>query len=305
MRKLFRFSLRFRRGRLVVLLAVASFVAACGAERNIRTYSAEIENLNGAEGEVPVKEIASRYERHLARYTTAESVVRLSTTALRNLFDSTFTAALASANSSHAYALGTVAAEMARRGSLRRGDVTDLQGIYIQAREFDNARRLVSEYPDYKLETIPEVTGKVSTAAANSMELSPDGSELQIRDFAQASGPRIVVVSSLRCGPSNRALGDIKGASLINEIFKKHAIWVMPPQSRLDVKEMTLWNAENPGFRFLHAYSPDGWQGIDIWNETPVFYFLRDGQQKVKVIGWPKDGRWDELKAGLKAIGLM
>lgn len=291
--------------RKLIPLAAAASLAACGAEHNVRKYSAEIRRLADADGPVPAEEISSRYDRRLVRHSNSESIVHLSTPAIRDLFDSTFIAAFSGANPRHAKALGRVAAEMSRRAQLQAQDVRDLQGVLILVRDFDAARRLKAEFPSFELETVPMVVGAANADGPNAMELSPDGAKLQLMGFAPMMGPRIVIVSSLSCGPSNRALKDIKTNGPVKEIFEKYASWVMPPQSILDVEKMTLWNTENPGFRFRHAFSPAGWQGIDTWNETPIFYFLKDGQQKAKVIGWPKAGRWDELRAGLKTIGLM
>lgn len=257
------------------------------------------------EGPVPVKKISSRYDQYLARHANPESTVALSSSALRDLFDATFTVAFAGADPKHARALGIVAGELSRRGQLQPQDARDLQGVYILVRDFNAARRLKAEHPNSDLETIPKVVGGPSAEGSNAMELSPDGAELQIQRLQQMSGPRIVVISSLSCGPSNRALADIKQDATMGAIFEKYASWIMPPQSILDAEKMTQWNAQNPGLRFSHAYSPAGWQGIDTWTETPVFYFLMDGQQKAKIFGWPKGGRWDELRAGLKAIGLQ
>lgn len=288
----------------LVVVAAVSF-SGCGAERNVRKYSIEIRKMADIEGPIPTKEIASRYDQYLARYSNSESTVKLSSSALRDLFDATFTVAFAGADSKHARALGIVAGELSRHGQLHPQDARDLQGVYILVRDFDGARRLKAEHPNSDLETIPRVVGGPSAEGPSVMELSPDGAELQIRRLSQLPGPRIVIISSLSCSPSNRALADIRQDAKVGPIFEKYASWVMPPQSILDAEKMTQWNQQNPGLRFSHAYSPAGWQGIDTWTETPVFYFLMDGKQKAKIFGWPKAGRWDELRAGLKSIGLL
>lgn len=290
---------------LSLIAATVVTLSACRAEHNVRKYSIEIRKMADTDGPIPAKEISTRYDKNLARYSQAESIVSLSSSALRDLFDATFTTAFSGANPKHAKALGTVAAELSARGQLQPQDARDLQGVFILVRDFDGARRLKVEHPNSDLETIPKVLGTPSAEGPSAMELSPDGAELQIRHLSQVPGPRIVIVSSLSCGPSNRALMDIKQDPTMRAIFEKHASWVMPPQSILDAEKMTKWNAQNPGLQFSHAYSPAGWQGIDTWTETPVFYFLMNGKQKAKIFGWPKAGRRDELRAGLKSIGLL
>ncbi len=291
--------------RCLLLAASASPLVACRPELNVRKGSTDIRKLAEADGPIPAKEIASQFDRRLLRYASPDSVVQLSTSALRELFDATFITAFSGANPRHAMALGRVFAEMSRRGQPQAQDVRDFQGVLILVRDFDAARKLKAQYPTFELESIPAVVGTPSADGPSSMELSADGKTLEIQALGRLAGPRIVIISSLSCGPSNRALEDIGKDAQLRGVFEKYASWVMPPQSILDAEKMALWNTENPGLRFRHALSSKGWQGIDTWNETPIFYFLMDGQQKAKVIGWPKAGRWNELRAGLKTIGLM
>ena len=181
-----------------------------------------------------------------------------------------------------------------------------MQGVYVQMRMLDEAGRFHAQHPSMGLAPIPavRVPAPLPSGAPTAMTVSPDGRAL-VRHPVDLSGPaRIVVVAHPRCHFSRNAMLAIEADPVLSQVFRESAMWLMPPDFRLEVDAVHRWNEAHPLTRLMLAYKVDEWPQLDYWG-TPTFYFFQEGELEAKVTGWPKGGRREELLAALREVGLL
>lgn len=192
----------------------------------------------------------------------------------------------------------------------RRGDATKLHysatyRMLVAVRDFAGARRLAAKYPAEEFEVLPTVRAdRESAKGPNVWLLSDDRNEVVRRRVDIDAGPRIVVVSHPLCHFSRNAVSAIASDDVLGPVFRSYATWIAPQSGTLNLLRLQQWNREHRDFRVALVVSQNEWTFVDYWN-TPTFYFLKDGAVVQKVIGWPKEGRREELLSASRKAGIL
>lgn len=195
--------------------------------------------------------------------------------------------------------------ELSRRGDARKVHYLATYRMLVAVRDLAGARRVAADYPAGKFEALPAV--RIDPAAAHGPGVwvpGDDPQEVVQRRVDVAAGPRIVVVSHPSCHFSRNAMSAIAADDVLGPVFRSHAMWIAPQSGMLNLPVLQRWNREHRDFEVALAVRQTEWPFVDYWN-TPTFYFLKDGAVVQKVIGWPKEGRREELLAAARKAGML
>lgn len=196
--------------------------------------------------------------------------------------------------------------ELSRRGDATKIHIDATYRMLVAVRDLAGARRLAAKYPAGTFEELPATvrTDPEPATGPRVWSLSDDANEVVQRRMNLNDGSRIVVVSHPRCHFSRNAVTAIASDDVLGPLFRAHASWIAPQSGTLHLPALQRWNREHPDFAVALVVRQAEWPFVDYWN-TPTFYFLKDGAVVQKVIGWPKEGRREELLAASRATGML
>lgn len=272
---------------ILIIIHISTFaVGAAFAEGNPPGFAQKIEMMASSEQRMTSLERRDR----LVRLYRTEFPAPLSTTdshALSARLDAAISTVFYSKDPGVARELAMVYRALTALGGAREGDLDEVISSMIKAREFEWADTLLAEagrpsLPSVDFGTLVGKWGghRVMVIDNNHISVQP-AEEARLRNG-------IVVVSSPLCGFSNAAGTFISMDSLLADGFKD-ALWLVPPEGDLRVREVESWNRRHPSQRMVLTYDWLDWPQIDDWS-TPGFYFFADGVVVEKVMGWPLDG---------------
>lgn len=205
----------------------------------------------------------------------------------------------------HARDMTAVLEELSRRGDATKVHYTATYRMLVAVRDLAAARRLAAQYPAGTFESLPVVRGEPGPAKGPNVWVpGHDPNQVVHRRVDVEPGPRIVVVSHPSCHFSRKAMSAIAADDVLGPLFRSHATWIAPQSGTLNLPVLHRWNREHRGFEVALAVRQSEWTFVDYWN-TPTFYFLKDGAVVQKVIGWPKEGRRQELLAASRNAGML
>lgn len=176
----------------------------------------------------------------------------------------------------------------------------------VGLRSFGQARSFVRRHPSIATQSLPMLRDFHNAALSEPtiVTLSRNGRYATRRSFDIRSGARVVIIASPLCHFARHSLHDIRRDPTLR-VLLGHATWLVPPDTNATpVNSIVQWNRTHAQETMVMAYRTSEWPMFDRW-ELPTFYFLRDGHLVSRVIGWPKGGRKDQLRAGLRSIGLL
>lgn len=190
--------------------------------------------------------------------------------------------------------------ELARRGQASEADVRETYDALLGVRDFEAARSFAKEHG--VLARPPVVVGyKRSDAPA---VLSFAGPAIERVPVDLGKGQHLIVVGHPTCHFTQNAVGFIERDAELAGLFRKFAIWVAPQDLKFSVDLYRTWNADHPLAALSVVDERNAWPvEIDDWS-TPTFYFIQDGTLLAKVVGWPKEGRRQELLDAFQASGM-
>jgi len=197
--------------------------------------------------------------------------------------------------------------EKKRRNLSEANDMSIAFNSLLRARLFVSAGVLRNSQPELANEVLPDVIERHEGASPSWYERGEDaegGTPVLTRRAANIErGSKIIVVAHPRCHFTLGAATAIAAEPALSRIFASHSDWIMPPTRGLELAALQEWDDEFPVFSIKLAHSLEDWSLIDGW-DTPRFYFLRDGKIVDTVIGWPKEGRMNELKAAVTRLNV-
>ena len=178
-----------------------------------------------------------------------------------------------------------------QRESMHRG--------YVQLRRFDAARRFAAAHPTPGVPTLPAIIDKIGNQHAGPSEwrFNHDASTMT-RVPLDLRGVDVLVISHPQCGFSQRAATEIAADAELRAIFQR-SHWLAPQDGRIDPQAYAAWNDTHRAFPLAMLHEGRELPFVET-RSTPRFYFLRDGQVAATVIGWPKEGRREELIAAAR-----
>lgn len=264
----------------------------------------QFEENRPADSVLARKFIAS-YDAHLRGLVTPKLVATYPTPSLTALFDGVNIAAFYSFAVQPAEDMVVIARELQRRGALSDKQISTVFNTLLSVRRIQEALAWRSEFPKLFTDPLPAFTeaGPLPVHLPTEWVISSDQKTMERRPVQFGSGAQVVVISQTFCHFSQHAIADIQADEALRKRLAGHIKWLAPQSRGFYPDELADWNRTHPLFPMTVAYDFAEWPSIDSWG-TPTFYFFRDGALIRKVEGWPKEGRKNELKEALDAVGL-
>jgi len=250
--------------------------------------------------------IGASYDELFSDAFAEEALKRSSDDDLRYLFRSAQLTSFYVADPRVVHDMSVAFAQLKHRDIVKKLDYQQLYGAFIGARMLTEAGDFFDQYHAMDLDALPafrEAPG-IKADASTEWVVNPVAPELLRQPFTFDASAQVLVVGHPLCHFSQNAVRDIFADPQLGGVFAEHAHWLAPQDQRLKVELFQQWNRDHPQAAMSIAYKQSEWPLLDEW-ATPIFYFLRDGSVIAKVVGWPAEGRRDELRSALRQIGLL
>lgn len=244
------------------------------------------------------------YESCISVHLTTDLTKSLNSAELHRLYLAIYTVAFYTNNPNHLKYLRLILSEKTSRGENVDGFLQNLFRRYVSSRQFKLAANLTQKYPKVKFPNLPHIGVDHSIKGRSLLHLNNSGTKLKHKPFVLQDGGHVVVVSSAICNPSKRFFNWLDSKVKLKNIFSTHSTWITPAMSDFYLNQTIEHNAKNPSFEMKYSYSEVDWAEISYWG-TPTLYFYKDGLLISQLVGWPKEGREEELKTHLKGIDLL
>ena len=121
------------------------------------------------------------------------------------------------------------------------------------------------------------------------------GDPMRLENYIRPKGLSVVVVYGPHCAPSRKALTAISGDRELATFFQDRALWLMPVDDDLHVKELGALASNGASSNVAVAYNRASWPQIESWT-TPMFYFFDDGSLVHVVKGWQSDAQLEVIR---------
>lgn len=118
------------------------------------------------------------------------------------------------------------------------------------------------------------------------------------------STAHIIVVGSPFCQPSERFSVWLENRLELKSIMVKHSTWITSQKGDLRLNEVVGHNSQPNNLPYYYVYQKHQWPEIDYW-ATPTIYFYNKNKLVRQLVGWPDEGREEQLREALSAIGLL
>gem|GEM_PF-3150006 len=191
---------------------------------------------------------------------------------------------------------------------LRSSDpVQFLYEAYLTARQYESATRVADQYGvQERFHAFEALNGRPEKSQAALLRIEKEDSEWQVTvaPFDLNDGPQIIVVAHPDCGPSRQAMEYFESDENLSRDFLDRVQWVVPQSRTFPVSPIQEWNEAHDRVELSVLYDEDQWPPSIGTTGTPVFFFMKDGERKGFVEGWPDDGQFDELASVARSIGI-
>ena len=180
---------------------------------------------------------------------------------------------------------------------------------YLKLRLFDKAKDFATQYPDIELSVVPSNIELLTTNKVKSTYQldNTNGEQRIVQNEIEADNEyQIVVVSSPACNPSNRFLKWLHQPEneKIKNAFMSNSLFLVPPSGSLSLSKWEKINSQYPEVQMQLSHSRSQWPEIGYW-ATPTMYFYKKGKLFSQLIGWPPEGREEELIMAMKELKLL
>lgn len=172
----------------------------------------------------------------------------------------------------------------------------------IAARQFDQARDFYKVHNIVNEDKVPEII-KINHKGRKIFEAREN--QLVETGFNFPEGGHIVIVSSAYCGPSRRfrAWLDSHPDKNLTQLVTNNTTWIESTDGGYKLEHLVEYNEAVGPHKIYIIESESDWPEIKSW-ATPELYFYEDGVLMAQLVGWPPEGREQELKETLKYITL-
>lgn len=180
-----------------------------------------------------------------------------------------------------------------------RGILEKTYSYLLVARRFDEA----SEFAQHA--GIDQVEWQVDGGATDfdparpavlSIRNDDNGVRLVPRNNSLEKGRRVVAVVHPNCGFSRRAMEVVERDETLQALFRERTTWLASQTHTRPLKPLMDWNVNAKETVVQLVYQEDSWPDHVGFMQTPVFYFLADGELIDTVSGWPDDHQGERLK---------
>lgn len=181
--------------------------------------------------------------------------------------------------------------------------LTKLESSLVKNRMFNELDYLKNRYQDFIYSELPKIIYTEKEKNTLSL-LSIDFDKNNLKQINyRLPKLNIIVVSHPLCRFSKNAREAIAKEPLVNEVFEKYGLWLIPQHGTFDLDAI---NSDKYAKKYplYHAWDESEWKGIEFYR-MPNMYFLKDGKIVGNVGGWPAEGRMGDVKQALKKLGLL
>lgn len=290
---------------LTLFASLFSFSTPSLAEQPHKTYFDFVQNL--ARSNFSSKEIAEKITKeYTAVFETNALIVtknKLDNAELEYLFDVTSLTIFYANNDRLTKKLSTIFSELDKRHLVTTKHIEKLFSAFISSRLFDEAEALKKRLKQNNFELIPllKVNAQNTTSLFSEWRIDDASESMERQNFDLTNGETIVVLTHPRCHFSQNAITSILNDPDLKAMFETHAHLIAPQTDKIDFKLLQYWNKAYPTLPIALMHKHDEWPFIEEWG-TPQFYFLKNGEVKAHVEGWPKAGNKDKLLAAFQLI---
>lgn len=250
--------------------------------------------------------LEAAYERWFPDHSLGRLIRRADKSELTNLFFETLGYVIDVGRKSEQKKVETVFAGLEAQGWANDRLIGYMHRFLLTFRRFDEAKAFRQAHPQQGLPAAPPIIPLSSPTGDNVrtvLRFVNHGSALRRETVDLHSSPVVIVVGHPGCHFSRDAVAAIASDPELAKAMSTAAIWLTSPSTSLTDGAVVVWNRENAAYAYRYVESKGDWPEINYWG-TPTFYFMNDGALVKKVVGWPEDGRKQELRAGFRAIGI-
>lgn len=272
---------------LAVLFLV--FLSAC-ASPEARTFAASARVIAAADkfpGD-PRELAKAAVELHPAELTEA-SIRDFSLETIVSLHSAAETAAFYDPGAEDLVLLQARALEeKIRRNGENKKELKRMFIAYMGARMFDSARSLRARHSGMQFPSIPDEIESASTAMPggwSAYAISNDWKRAELISLPLDRGVKVVMVILTGCPAAEAALEDLLGNAETSRTFRRDGLILT---SRFDAEGISLWKKHFTFDPMFITRKASDFPGFDFDN-SPRFYFLRNGKIVSDFIGWDRD----------------
>lgn len=172
---------------------------------------------------------------------------------------------------------------------------TDVYQSLLSSRQLTAAQQLHRQYPDMAVGDLPSIQSQ-EIKGPSVYRIAADESGLIQQDFTFKTETEVIVIAHPYCQFCQLLIKDIVADENLSKFFKQHSRWIASENYLDHIDAIIDWNKKYPMARLDIAYLKQDFNQLDEWG-TPAIYFLKDGQVLDKLIGWPQQGRKQDLMA--------
>lgn len=175
--------------------------------------------------------------------------------------------------------------EKIRRDGENKRDLRGMFIAYMGARMFDAARALRVRHPNIQFPSIPD---EIESAAISkpggwsAYEISSGWKRADLKSLPLDRGARVVMVILPGCPAAEAALEDLLGNAETARAFRRDGFILT---ARFDAEGVSLWKKHFSFEQMFITRKSTDFPGLDF-DDSPRFYFLRDGKIVSDFIGW-------------------
>ncbi len=158
---------------------------------------------------------------------------------------------------------------------------------YMGARMFDAARALRVRHPGMQFPSIPDEIDSASTAEPggwSAYAISNDWKRAELKSLRLDRGVKVVMVILTGCPAAEAALEDLLGHTETSRTFRRDGLILT---ARFDAEGISLWKKHFAFDPMFIARKAADFPGLSF-DDSPRFYFLRDGKIVSDFIGWDR-----------------
>lgn len=288
-------------GLVIVLTACIQAAKADALSQRIEYLSSAIQQISRSE--LSSSEQAQRISQdYLQQFATHPAWREVSDGELRAFFALSAKASFYSDAPVIVQQLSAALYELAARKLASAADIQLVDASLISTNQFVQAQALRLAFPEANLSRLPSISHPPEPGSALSFwQIAGESlNDLQLRgaNLQFAKGVQVVVLSHPDCHFSRRLFQALQQDPELRQHLPKQTLWLAPANRDTPIARLWQWNQTQPEFHHVLSYQASAWPFIsDI--ATPSLFIFKDGVLKGSVIGWPKEGRKQELLEGL------
>lgn len=259
--------------------------------------------------------IADRFDSRFNRYIAPINLKETSDNTLIHLHKATRTLLFYTQDREKSLLLSRLSQEIMDRnleGALHQGQAhrkplpQDTYNALIDARLVSEADQWASRYPE-DTETIDarfEFQDSSNNGDASfiiTIDTSNDTTALRREKIDLDDGKWIVGILHPNCRFSRKAMEALSTTETMRSLTDNwDYLWLADQQDLTPIDTLADWNRNAEFFELSVPYQKKTWPRSVDFSETPVFYFIKDGEVINELRGWPSDGQKELFKEAVR-----